>query len=89
MVEIKCRTIPKPPNGTRPVYRKNNDKKNSSKDIGNSKDEPFIQGSYGEELDYISEIVAIYLQRMFHKAKYLLIQYFSVQTVKHIMKHIM
>jgi DNA-directed RNA polymerase subunit RPC12/RpoP len=53
MVEIKCRTIPEPPNGTRPVYRKNNDKKNSSKDIGNSKDEPFIQGSYGEELDYI------------------------------------
>ena len=36
-----------------------------------------------------AEIVAIYLQRMFHKAKYLLIQYFSVQTVKHIMKHIM
>jgi phage FluMu protein Com len=53
MVEIKCRTISKPQNGTRPIYRKNNDNKTSNKDIGgNSKDAPFIQGSYDEELDY-------------------------------------
>ena len=46
MVEIKCRTIPKPQDGSRPIYRKNNDK-------GISEKESLIQGSFGEELDYI------------------------------------
>jgi hypothetical protein len=52
MVEIKCRIIPKPQNGTSLVYRKSSDEKTSSNHIGNSRDEPFIQGNYGEELDY-------------------------------------
>jgi DNA-directed RNA polymerase subunit RPC12/RpoP len=45
VVEIKCRTIPKPREGTRPVYRKNAKRIN--------KNEPFIQGNLGEELDYL------------------------------------
>jgi DNA-directed RNA polymerase subunit RPC12/RpoP len=48
MVEIKCRTIPKPGERTRPVY-----KKNDLKTRPTDKDEPFIQGNLGEELDYI------------------------------------
>ncbi|MDQ4013781.1 MAG: hypothetical protein M3146_08675 [Thermoproteota archaeon] len=46
MVEIKCRTIPKPREGTRPVYKKDNI-------TGTGKNEPFMQGNFGEELDYI------------------------------------
>ena len=32
MVDIKCRTLPKPQDGTRPIYRKNNDKGISEKE---------------------------------------------------------
>jgi hypothetical protein len=46
MVEIKCRTIPKPQEGTRPVYKHNNRKTIN-------KDEPLIKGNLGEELDYV------------------------------------
>jgi phage FluMu protein Com len=46
MVEIKCRTILKPQDGSRPIYRKDNDK-------GISEKESLIQGSLGEELDNI------------------------------------
>jgi rubrerythrin len=47
MVDIKCRTIPKPQDGSRPIYRKNNN------DKGTSEKESLIQGSFGKELDYI------------------------------------
>jgi DNA-directed RNA polymerase subunit RPC12/RpoP len=47
MVEIKCRTIPEPQEGTRSIYRKRNDNNNSSIN------EPLIQGNYGGELDYV------------------------------------
>ena len=48
MVETKCRTIPKPREGTRPVYKKD-DLKPRLRD----KEESFIKGNLGEELDYI------------------------------------
>jgi hypothetical protein len=47
MVEIKCRTIPKPQDGLRPIYRKN------TNDKGISEKESLIQGNFGKELDYI------------------------------------
>ena len=31
MVDIKCRTLPKPQDGTRPIYRKNNEKELAKK----------------------------------------------------------
>lgn len=46
MVEIKCRTVPRPREGTRPVYQKDNIRRTD-------KNEPFMQGNFGEELDYI------------------------------------
>ena len=46
MVEIKCITIPKPQDGSRPIYRKN------TNDKGISEKESLIQGSFGQELDY-------------------------------------
>jgi phage FluMu protein Com len=46
MVEIKCRTIPKPQDGSRPIYRKYNDK-------GISEKESLVQGSFGQELEYL------------------------------------
>ena len=48
MVEIKCRTIPKAREGTKPVYKKNDLKPRLT-----DKEESFIQGNLGEELDYI------------------------------------
>jgi phage FluMu protein Com len=48
MVEIKCRIIPEPQEGTRLIYRKRSDGNSS-----NSVNEPFIEGNYGEELDYV------------------------------------
>lgn len=48
MVEIKCRIIPEPQEGTRLIYRKRSDDNSS-----NSVNEPFIEGNYGEELDYV------------------------------------
>lgn len=48
MVEIKCRTIPKPREGTRPVYKMNDLKPRLT-----YKEESIIQGNLGEELDYI------------------------------------
>jgi phage FluMu protein Com len=47
MVEIKCRIIPEPQEGTRLIYRKRSD------DNSNSMTEPFIEGNYGGELDYV------------------------------------
>lgn len=47
MVDIKCRTISKPQDGSRPIYGKNNN------DKGTSENESLIQGNFGEELDYI------------------------------------
>lgn len=47
MVDVKCRTIPKPHDGSRPIYRKN------TNDKGITEKESIIQGSFGEELDYI------------------------------------
>jgi phage FluMu protein Com len=52
MVEIKCRTIPEPKEGTRPIYRKRNDDDNKSNNTS-SLNEPFIQGHPGGELDYV------------------------------------
>ncbi|MDQ3838584.1 MAG: hypothetical protein M3297_04875 [Thermoproteota archaeon] len=46
MVEIKCRTIPEPREGTRPVYKKDNTRTTH-------KNESLVQGNFGEELDYI------------------------------------
>jgi hypothetical protein len=45
MVEINCRTILKPQDGSIPIYRKHNDK-------GISEKESLIQGSFDQELDY-------------------------------------
>jgi phage FluMu protein Com len=47
MVEIKCITIPKPQDGSRPIYRKN------TNDKGISEKESLIQGNFGKELVYI------------------------------------
>jgi hypothetical protein len=68
MVEIKCRTIPKPPNGTRPVYRKNNDKKIAARILAIAKTNHSYKLVMVKSLTTSAEIVAIYLQRMFHKA---------------------
>jgi DNA-directed RNA polymerase subunit RPC12/RpoP len=46
MVEIKCRTISEPEETTRRVFRKRSGDKSST-------DEPFMQGKYGGELDYV------------------------------------
>jgi hypothetical protein len=46
MVEIKCRTISEPKETTRHVFRKRSDDKSRI-------DEPFMQGKYGGELDYV------------------------------------
>jgi rubrerythrin len=46
MVVIKCRIIAKPQVGTRPIYRKENEKKSSIL-------EPFIQGKSGVRFKYI------------------------------------
>jgi phage FluMu protein Com len=47
MVEIKCRIIPEPQQSTRPIYRKRND------DNSSTTTDPFIEGKYGGELDYV------------------------------------
>jgi hypothetical protein len=73
MVEIKCRTISKPPNGTRLVYRKNNVKKIAARILAIVKTNHSYKVVMVKSLTTSAEIVAIYLQRMFHKAKYLLI----------------
>lgn len=46
MVEIKCRIIAEPQEGTRPIYRKRSD--NDSKI-----NEPLIKGNYSGELRYV------------------------------------
>jgi hypothetical protein len=45
MVEIRCRIIAEPREGTRPIYRSDNNSR--------SIPEPFIHGKYGGELDYV------------------------------------
>jgi hypothetical protein len=45
MVDIKCRTIPKPHDGLRPIYG-TNDKRISEK-------ESLIHSYFGKELDYV------------------------------------
>jgi hypothetical protein len=46
MVVIKCRIIPKPQEGTRPIYRKRKDDKSSIPG-------PFIRGKSGGRLKYV------------------------------------
>lgn len=46
MVEIKCRIVAEPQDGTRPIYRKRRD---DSSNIN----EPFIKGNYSGDLHYV------------------------------------
>lgn len=46
MVEIKCRIVAEPQEGTRPIYRKR-------RDDNSSMNEPFIRGNYRGDLHYV------------------------------------